>query len=64
MREETWKQAVQKIASNAGYASNSDACEKALRQDTADGYREALREVARHPYYAVNEDTAKNALKE
>lgn len=64
MKEERWKQAVEKISKNAGYATNADACEKALRQDTAQGYRDALREVSKHPYYLVNETAVREALGE
>ncbi len=66
MREEKWKRAVEKIAAHAGLATTASACEKALKQDTAEGYREALQTVKRAPNseYAVNVSEAERALDE
>jgi hypothetical protein len=68
MREERLKNAVQAIASHRPYyATTSLACEKALRQDTAEGYRDALRDIVKHGgsgEYAQVMDTARDALKD
>ncbi len=69
MREEKWKNAVETIAKHRPYyATTSIACEKAMKRDTAEGYRDALREIVGSSNssgeYAQVMDTARKALKD
>lgn len=67
MRGESTKRAVQEIVKHSYYGSTGDACRRALREDTSEGYSRALSEILNSPNrsgeYAVNIDTAKDALR-
>jgi hypothetical protein len=65
MRGEAMKKAVQEISKHAYYAVTSIACEKAMHEDTPEGYAVALSQIADNKgEYAVNVDKAKAALRD
>ena len=65
MREEKWKEAVQEIAKQPGYARIDNICKEALKNDTAVGYRDALAEIKSGPImYAVTDSAVKRGLDE